>query len=208
MRSLAAKRAALQWAGLAALALVPVLLAATSPLLAWRSWIYIAACFAGIAALAMLLFQPLLVAGFLPGIAAPAGRKWHRLGGALLVALVIIHVAGLWISSPPDVIDALTFTSPTPFSPWGVTAMWAVFFAGFFAALRKPLRISVKTWRLVHTALASIIVTGSIVHALLVEGTMEPISKIAIGIEVFAAAMLAFWKLRAWALFKRRPASP
>ena len=34
-----------------------------------------------------------------------------------MAVAVVIHVAGLWITSPPDMIDALLFTSPTPFSP-------------------------------------------------------------------------------------------
>ena len=48
---------------------------------------------------------------------------------------VIVHVAGLWLTSPPDVIDVLLFRSPTPFSAWGAIAMWAVFAAALWAAL-------------------------------------------------------------------------
>ena len=37
----------------------------------------------------------------------------------------------LWITNLPDEIDGLLFASPTPFSAWGVIAMWAVFAAAF-----------------------------------------------------------------------------
>jgi hypothetical protein len=115
-------RAALVWIALATAICVPIALAATSPQLAWRGPVYILAGFSGIVALGLMLVQPLLIAGYLPGLSAYRGRRVHHwIGGALVVAIVI-HVAGLWITSPPDMIDALLYASPTPFSPWGVTA--------------------------------------------------------------------------------------
>ena len=111
------------------------------------------------------------------GPAGQRGRRVHRFVGGILVAAVVIHVAGLWITSPPDVVDALVFASPTPFSAWGVIAMWAVFAAALLAALRRRLRLRPRMWRFAHTALAAVVVVGSIVHALLIEGTMETVSK-------------------------------
>ena len=109
-------RATLIWAALAAVVCVPIAAAAASPLLAWRGPVYILAGFAGIVVLGLVLVQPLLIGGYLPGLSAIRGRLAHRwIGGALVVA-VIIHVGGLWITSPPDVIDALLFASPTSFS--------------------------------------------------------------------------------------------
>ena len=84
--------------------------------------------------MALLLVQPLLVAGYLPGLPRSRGRRMHRWVGGGLIAAVVIHVAALWLTSPPDVIDALLFVSPTPFSAWGVIAMWAVFAAAALAA--------------------------------------------------------------------------
>ena len=110
-------RVTLIWVALVAAICVPIAAAAFSPLLAWRGPVYILAGFAGIVALGLVLVQPLLIAGYLPGLSAYRGRRAHHwIGGALVVA-VVIHVGGLWITSPPDMIDALTFTSPTPFSP-------------------------------------------------------------------------------------------
>jgi len=75
--------------------LVPVAVAAASPLLAWRDPVYIAAGFAGIAAMALMMVQPLLARGYLPGLPARLSRRVHRINGALLVFLVTLHVAGL-----------------------------------------------------------------------------------------------------------------
>src|SRR5690242_2403295 len=108
-------RATVIWAALVAAVGVPIVAAAGSPLLEWRDAIYILAGFAGIIALGILLVQPLLIGGYLPGLSAYRGRRVHRWVGGALVAAVVIHVAGLWITSPPDMVDALLFASPTPF---------------------------------------------------------------------------------------------
>lgn len=184
-------RAILIWIALAGIVLVPLVAAAQSPLLQWRQPVYIAAGFAGIFALVLLLLQPLLAGDYLPGLSAPRGRVLHRWTGALLVLVVIIHVAGLWITSPPDVVDALLFRSPTPFSVWGVLAMWAVFLSALLALFRRKLRVRPRTWRLAHTAFALVIVAGTVIHALLIEGTMETTSKVAL----CALAIVAFLKV-------------
>src|SRR3954468_8595659 len=107
------------WAALAAAICVPIAAAVASSLLAWRDPIYILAGFAGIIALGLVCVQPLLIGGYLPGLSAYRGRRAHYWIGGTLVLAVMVHVAGLWITSPPDMIDALTYTSPTPFSPFG-----------------------------------------------------------------------------------------
>src|SRR5215470_16607321 len=180
-------RVALIWAALAAAVFVPIAAAAASPLLEWRGPLYILAGFSGIVALGLMLVQPLLIAGYLPGLSAYRGRRVHHwIGGALVVA-VVSHVGGLWITSPPDMIDALLFASPTPFSPFGVIAMWAIFAVALFAAFRR--RLGLRTWRIVHMSLALIIVVGSVAHAMLVEGPMEAVSKRALCALVLAAAI-------------------
>ncbi|MCD1641716.1 ferric reductase-like transmembrane domain-containing protein [Aurantimonas coralicida] len=196
-------RAVLGWSALAVAVLGPVAVAATSEYLAYRSGIYIAAGFAGIVAMALLLLQPLLAAGYLPGIGMRDGRRIHRWVGTALVTAIVAHVAGLWLTSPPDVVDALLFTSPTPFSDWGVIAMWALFAAALLAALRRTLRLRPRVWRFAHTALASVVVVGSVVHALLIEGTMGTVSKIALCALVLAATARALWDLRSWAVLRR-----
>src|SRR5262249_29301864 len=154
---------------------VPMAFAATSDLIAYRGPVYIVAGFAGMIALGLVLVQPLLIAGYLPGFSAYRERRIHHWTGGALVLLVVVHVGGLWSPSPPDMIDALTFTSPTPFSPFGVIAMWAIFAVALLAAIRR--RLGLRTWRIVHMSFAVVIVAGSVAHAMFIEGTMETISK-------------------------------
>ena len=179
-------RVVLIWVVLAAAIGVPIALAALSPQFSWRDPVYIVAGFAGIIALGLVLVQPLLIGGYLPGPSAYRARRAHHWIGGVLVVAVLVHVGGLWITSPPDMIDALTFTSPTPFSPFGVIAMWAIFAVAVLAAFRR--RLGLRKFRLVHMPLAVVIVGGSVVHALLIEGTMETISKAALCVLVLAAA--------------------
>ncbi|EHR06240.1 ferric reductase-like transmembrane domain-containing protein [Bradyrhizobium sp. WSM471] len=199
MKGRRSARAPLIWVGLALAIGVPIALAAGSEQLAWRGPVYILAGFAGIIALGLVLVQPLLIGGHLPGLSAYRGRRAHHwIGGALALA-VVIHVAGLWITSPPDMIDALTYTSPTPFSPFGVTAMWAIFTVALLALLRRRLGLRLRTWRIVHIPLAVVIVAGSVAHCLLIEGTMETISKATLCAAVLAATvkvMVDLWRTR------------
>lgn len=199
---MAVARSVLLWAALAAALVWPIVIAATSPLLAWRDPIYIAAGFAGVLALALLLAQPLLAAGWLPGARARRGRRLHAwVGGAVIVA-ILAHVGGLWLTSPPDVIDALLFRSPTPFAVWGVLAMWAAFAAAIVAAARRRLRPAV--WRVCHLTLVAVVVAGGVAHAWLIEGTMGVVSKAVLCALVVAAAAAVIAMRRRGARLRRR----
>ncbi len=189
-------RMVLIWVALAVAVALPLIAAASSPLLAWRGPVYIVAGFAGVVALALLLFQPLLIGGYLPGLSAHQARRFHRWNGFVLVLAVVVHVGGLWITSPPDVVDALLFASPTPFSAWGVIAMWTIFLVALWVALRRQLRLRPRTWRIGHAFLAGVIVCATVVHALLIEGTMETISKAALCSLVLAATVWVIADLR------------
>ncbi len=191
-------RKVLIWGAVAGAVVVPIAAAATSPLLAWRDSIYIAAGFAGILAMALLLVQPLLAGGYLPGLPPRRRRLFHRWAGSILVAAILIHVAGLWITSPPDVVDALLFVSPTPFSVWGVVAMWTTFAAALLVLLRRRLSLRPRVWRSGHTALVVMTVIGSVVHAMLIEGTMEIVTKVAICLLVLLATAKVVIDLRVW----------
>lgn len=195
-------KAVLIWAALAAAIFAPIAIAATSPLLAWRDALYIAAGFAGIFALGLLLVQPMLIGGYLPPLSAYRGRRVHRWIGVLLVTAIISHVGGLWITSPPDMIDALLFRSPTPFSPFGVIGMWAIFAAALLALSRSRMRV--RVFRVAHTALAAIIVAASVIHVLLIEGSMETVTKAALCALVLAATVTVIVRLQVW---KRRSSS-
>lgn len=76
--------------------------------------------------------------------------------------------------------------------------MWAAFAAALIAVLRRRMRLQLRTWRRTHTGLATTVVAGSVVHASLIEGTMEPISKYLLcGIIVFVTVK-ALVDLRVW----------
>lgn len=189
------------WAGLALALVVPVGAAALSPLLQWRDPIYIIAGFAGVIGLVLMLVQPLAVTGRLPGLTKGQERRVHRLVGIAVVLAVVVHVGGLWITSPPDVVDVLLLRSPTSFSLWGVAAMWAVFIAAALAALRR--RIGLRAFRVGHTAAIVVIVTGTILHAVLIEGTMEGVSKWALCVLVAIATFQTVLRLRVWSVIRR-----
>ncbi len=196
-------RNGLIWAALVVAVLVPVIAAAFSPLLAWRQPVYIVAGFAGIIAMCLLLMQPLLAGRWLP-LSAMASRRWHRVCGLMLVAVIVVHVVGLWLTSPPDVVDALLFVSPTPFSVWGVTAMWAAFAAVLLGIYRQRLGVRFRIWRLGHVGLAVVTIAGSVVHALLIEGTMGVMTKVALCVLVVLASVATVIKLRIWEIGRRR----
>ena len=192
------RRAYLIWLAFLVVAIAPILAAANSPLLAWRDPVYVMAGFAGIFAMALLLAQPLLAIKQLPALSPRASLRAHRWIGVALVAAVLTHVVALWITSPPDVIDALLFASPTPFSIWGVIAMWALFAAAIVALLRRRLNLRHRTWLRSHTVLTSIVVAGSVAHAMLIEGTMETMTKTVLCVLVIAATVKALSVLKPW----------
>jgi len=174
----------------------PVALAAFSPYLASRNMAYIVGGFAGIVGLSLLFLQPLLPAGYLAGSEGPAGRRWHRWFGVAIVAAVALHVAGLYLVSPPDTIDALLLVSPTPFSIYGVTAMWGVVATAILVLFRRRLGLRHSVWRLIHNGLAGIVVVATVIHALQIEGAMELGSKWMLCMAVVAATCLVLLDLR------------
>ena len=85
-----------------------------------------------------------------------------------------------------------------------MNAMWAVIAAALLAAFRRRLRLRPMIWRLIHTAIAMVIVAGSIIHAMLIEGTMETLSKAVLCALVLAAAIKVMVHLRPWTVVTRR----
>ena len=76
------------------------------------------------------------------------------------------------------------------------TGQWAIFAVALLATFRRRLRL--RTWRIAHTLLAIVIVVGSAVHAILIEGTMETVSKAALCALVLAATAKVMAGLRVW----------
>lgn len=184
------------WCAVASALFVPLIASAFSPLLAWRTPVYILAGFAGILGMGLMVAQPLLASGKLPWLNTRRARRIHGLTGAAIVVSVLVHVGALWVTSPPDVIDALFLASPTPFSIWGVIAMWALICAALLAMFRRRLRW--LTWRRLHTFVTTVAVGCTILHVILIEGTMEPISKILLCVGVVFVTVKAQRDLRIW----------
>ena len=82
--------------------------------------------------------------------------------------------------------------------------MWTIFLTGLIAALRRRLRISPRQWQWVHMALAVVIVVSTIVHALLIDGTMGALSKAMLCALVAGAALWAMIDMKHRRSGKRR----
>lgn len=192
------------WIAVVAIMIGPVLIAATSPYLAYRNAAYIAGGFAGIVGLALFVIQPMLASGFLPGVRAARSRRWHRWLGSAIVACVGLHILGLYLTSAPDTLDALLLVAPTPFSVYGVIALWGIVFTALLVIFRRRLRPSL--WSLLHNAVVFVVVVATVIHALLIEGAMEPVSKWLLCLAALASTgtvLLLHWAIRP-ALRRRR----
>jgi predicted ferric reductase len=187
------------WVALAAVITAPIFVATQSPLLQWRDPIYIIAGFSGIIGLVLILVQPLLISGILRGVPALRIHVWTGIG---LVLAVVIHVVGLWITSPPDVVDVLLFRSPTPFSVWGAVAMWAVFSAALLAVVRR--RIGLRVWRVGHSVAVAVVIIGTVVHAWQIQGAMGPVTKGALCLMVLGVGVWVLRARQAWRMLRYR----
>ncbi len=184
------------WAGVIAVMAVPVVVAAFSPYLSYRNAVYIIGGFAGIVCLSLMLIQPLLAAGYMPGLRGQAGRRWHRWLGVAIVVCVVLHIVGLYLTSPPDTLDALLLVAPTPFSVYGVTAMWGVVLTAILVFLRRRMGLRYSVWRLIHNALALVVVVATVIHAVQIEGAMGTATKWGLCIAVLVATGVTLVDLR------------
>ncbi len=185
----------LVWALLTACILIPVGIAAANPLQASRDAFWIIGGMAGIVALALLLVQPLLAAGSLPGPSVPAARRWHRLVGTMVVLTVGLHIGGLYLSSPEDIADVLLLVAPTPFSVYGVVGLCGVVLTAILVAVRARSGLRYASWRIVHNAIALVVVISSIAHALLIEGAMGSVSKLILCALILAATVIVLFRV-------------
>lgn len=181
---------------LATLLAGPVVVAATSPLLSGREAVYIVGGMSGVVALALLLLQPILASGYLPSISTIKSKAWHRRIGLLLVLAIALHIVGLYLTSPDDLMDALLLISPTPFSLYGVVGMWAIIVTTLLVVLRSHLSWRHTLWKIVHNILACIVVVTSVTHALMIDGAMGYRSKLILCIAIIALTIVVIVHLR------------
>ena len=76
--------------------------------------------------------------------------------------------------------------------------------AALLALLLRRLRLRWWAWRLGHTSLAAVTVVGSVVHAVLIEGTMETVTKLLLSALVLAVTVKVLVDLRVWTTQTRR----
>ncbi len=182
------------WVLLAAVIGFPILIAVLSPLQVGRDAIYITGSFGGIVCLALLLIQPLLAAGCFPAGRLSQQQRWHRLVGVAILFTLFLHIAGLYLTSPDDMVDALLLIAPTPYSVYGAIALWGLVLTAIVAFTRR--RWHQRAWRFAHLSLAAVVVGASVVHALMIEGLMGSLSKILLCSCVLLTAAFALWKLK------------
>ena len=175
---------------------LPLAVAVLSPLQTSRNAAYIIGGLAGVAALGILLLQPILAAGFIPGTHLSKQRRWHSVTGGLLIALVLVHVIGLYLTSPPDMIDALLLVAPTLYSVYGVIALWGVILLGIVALPLIKKRIKPTAWRLIHHTIGVIVVGSTVTHAVMIDGAMGWRSKLMLCIAAVLATLTAIVWLR------------
>ena len=178
---------------------MPIIAAAFSPYLAWREPIYILAGFAGIIGMCLLLMQPRTGGALVAGAVARDQPPLAQVVRSGPCRCYRDPCRRLWITSPPDVVDALLFVSATPFSAWGVIAMWAGFGAAALGIFRQRLNTAVQGLAAGSCrSLATVTILGSVIHALLIEGTMEVMTKFALCVLVVLVSVGTLTKLRVW----------
>lgn len=194
------------WIAVTAIAVAPVVAAAASPLQKGREALWIIGGMAGVVGLSLLFVQPLLMAASPPLLALRAGVDWHRRGGIAIVVAVALHIGALYAYSPDDITDALLLVAPTPFSLYGVISLWCLVLTVALAASRRALRFGHRPWRILHSVLAVAVVGAGAVHAILIDGAMEPYSKLAICFAALAAATAGAVEVNLLSPMRRRRA--
>ena len=69
--------------------------------------------------------------------------------------------------------------------------MWAVVLSAVLVALRRKMRLRPATWAAIHNLLALVVVLGTVIHAVQIEGTMGTVSKWALCLAALTAALVA-----------------
>ena len=143
---------------------LPVVLALTDAHLAAAPAALVVSTAAAALAVSALAVQPLL---------AGSGRlRWHRVLGAVALALVLIHLGGLFVVGAEDTLFALSLDGPTRgrMATLATIALIAVVALG---VARARLPMSGPTWRILHGFLAALVVGLGFGHAVLTDGALD-----------------------------------
>ena len=148
----------------AVLLALPLAVALTDGHLAGQSAALVISTAAAALAVSALALQPLL---------AGTGRlRWHRVVGPIALALVLLHLGGLYLESPEDTLFALSLDGPTRgrMAALATAALIAVVALGL---LRARLPMAGATWRILHGFLAALVIFLGFGHAVLTDGALD-----------------------------------
>ena len=161
-------------AGLAAVGVLPLALALTDAHLAPGPPALVISTAAGALAVSALVLQPLLVARMRPSAGVLAGRqvRWHRLLGALVLALVLLHVGALFVLEVDDTLFAMSPDGPTR-ARMALIATIALFGVVALGVMRGRLPLADSSWRILHAYLAVLVIVLGVGHAVLTDGALD-----------------------------------
>lgn len=155
----------------AALLLVPVIVALASPHLAGEPPARLVATSTGVLALGLLVFQVVLPGR--PRRLVRAGlMRLHRVIALAVVGLVLAHVGALFVYSPDDTLFALSPAAPT-YSRLGVVASFCLALTVALAVGWRRLGLGRPEWRALHLSLAVAILITAFAHAVMVQGALD-----------------------------------
>lgn len=171
-----------------ALVILPLVVALVSPLQTGREAIWVIGALAGVLALSLLVIQVLLPTPWLRGIIIGDDSRVHRLLGIAIAVIVIVHVGGLYVTSPDDIADALVLQAPT-YSRLGVLSAWCLALSLGLALARRKLALTYSDWQIVHAFLAVVVVTTAVAHTVMIRGTLDgPVEVLLCGAAVIAVS--------------------
>jgi predicted ferric reductase len=149
-----------------AISIVPVVIALTDGHLAAGPTALVVSTLAATLAVSALALQPLL--------AALGGRhlRGHRVLGTVTFALVLAHVAALYVVSAEDTLFALSPDGPTR-ARMALMATIALAAVVVLGAGRARLPMSDTTWRVLHAFFAVLVVVLGVGHAVLTDGALD-----------------------------------
>lgn len=174
----------------------------------WRAWSVEVGVGLGFLAMALLCLQFATSGRFL-ALARPIGQhtmmRLHRLLGVVAAALVCAHVLGLIIADPRN----LEFFDPRVNLPragaLGAVLLALVSIIGL-SLWRQRIGVSYEHWRLIHGALAAVIVLVGAAHIFMVSHHSGPLwqRSLWIAFAVLALGLLAWSRLiRPWQALRR-----
>ena len=156
----------------AALLLVPVVVALAHPHLADAPASRLVATATGVLALGLLVVTVVLP-GLRQRLVRAAGlMRLHRAIALAAVALVLAHIGALFVYSPSDTLWAISPSAPT-YSRLGVVATLCLALTVALAMGWRRLGLGRPQWRALHLSLAVAIVVTAFAHAVMIQGALD-----------------------------------